>query len=278
MGEDMGVTMAARNEAAPVIIKRKKIIAGEGHHGGAWKVAYADFVTAMMAFFLLMWLLGATDEKQRKGVADYFSPTVSPSNMSGGSDVLGGDSFSPDQSAPHSGNEVAGAISSSDGPELSDRALEEIKDQIDTTLTSFSGESMVLEKAFRHVVTRLTDEGLVIELYDLEDVPLFVGETAEPRSVLREALRALSEVMNLSASGLSIKGHVRSYPVTLADNPVWRLSVSRAETVRALLQEYGTSPQRQRRLEGHADRRPVTVDPMLNRNNRIEIVLLRNSR
>ena len=61
---------------APVIIKRKKVIASGGHHGGAWKVAYADFVTAMMAFFMLMWLLNATTEKQRKGLADYFHPTI----------------------------------------------------------------------------------------------------------------------------------------------------------------------------------------------------------
>ena len=66
--------MAAQGNAAPILIKRKKIINGGGHHGGAWKVAYADFVTAMMAFFLLMWLLGATTEKQRKSIADYFSP------------------------------------------------------------------------------------------------------------------------------------------------------------------------------------------------------------
>ncbi|MEO1550477.1 MAG: flagellar motor protein MotB, partial [Pseudomonadota bacterium] len=60
----------------PVIIKRKKVVSAEGHHGGAWKVAYADFVTAMMAFFLLMWLLNATTEEQRKGLADYFKPTI----------------------------------------------------------------------------------------------------------------------------------------------------------------------------------------------------------
>ena len=64
--------MGARSNAAPVIIKRKKVVGGGGHHGGAWKVAYADFVTAMMAFFMLMWLLNATTEKQRKGIAGLF--------------------------------------------------------------------------------------------------------------------------------------------------------------------------------------------------------------
>ena len=68
--------MAAPRNAAPILIRRKKIVAGGGHHGGAWKVAYADFVTAMMAFFLLMWLLGATTERQRKGLANYFDPTI----------------------------------------------------------------------------------------------------------------------------------------------------------------------------------------------------------
>ena len=85
--------MAGQGNAAPVIIKRKKIVQGGGHHGGAWKVAYADFVTAMMAFFLLMWLLNATTEKQRKGIADYFNPTIPVNRVSGGGDgAFGGDS------------------------------------------------------------------------------------------------------------------------------------------------------------------------------------------
>src|SRR6056297_3268960 len=76
--------MATDRNVPPVIIKRKKVVAEGGHHGGAWKVAYADFVTAMMAFFLLMWLLGATTEQQRKGIADYFNPTLPLDRVSGG--------------------------------------------------------------------------------------------------------------------------------------------------------------------------------------------------
>ena len=71
-------------KTTPTIIKRKKVVSGGGHHGGAWKVAYADFVTAMMAFFMLMWLLNATTEKQRKGIADYFSPDIPVSRASAG--------------------------------------------------------------------------------------------------------------------------------------------------------------------------------------------------
>ena len=78
--------MANDQTMAPVIIKRKKLIAADGHLGGAWKVAYVDFVTAMMAFFMLMWLLNATTEQQKKGIADYFSPTLAINRSSGGED------------------------------------------------------------------------------------------------------------------------------------------------------------------------------------------------
>ena len=86
-----GWLMAAGKGNSPIIIKRITVSGGGGHHGGAWKVAYADFVTAMMAFFLLMWLLNATTEKQRQGLADYFDPTIlnSPSGAAGGIDSDG---------------------------------------------------------------------------------------------------------------------------------------------------------------------------------------------
>ena len=92
------------DSVAPIIIKRKKIINSSTHHGGAWKVAYADFVTAMMAFFMLMWLLNATTEKQRKGLADYFSPTISINRISGGGrEMFGGESVLANESLPHQG-------------------------------------------------------------------------------------------------------------------------------------------------------------------------------
>ena len=90
--------MGAQSNAAPIIIKKKRVSGGDGHHGGAWKVAYADFVTAMMAFFMLMWLLNATTETQRKGLADYFSPTIPVNPVSGGGDgAFGGDNMFSEQ-------------------------------------------------------------------------------------------------------------------------------------------------------------------------------------
>ena len=92
----------------PTIIKRKKIIAGGGHHGGAWKVAYADFVTAMMAFFMLMWLLNATTEQQRKGIADYFSPTIPINRVSGGgSGSFGGNNIFTEETLAQSGTGIS---------------------------------------------------------------------------------------------------------------------------------------------------------------------------
>ena len=270
--------MAGSNDAAPTIIKRKKIVAEGGHHGGAWKVAYADFVTAMMAFFLLMWLLGATSEKQRKGVADYFNPTVATATTGGGQGVLGGDSPMPEMTSHTRGTGVAGGRVVGDGPENAGARLKEIKAEIDRMLTAFGGESMTMQRALRHVVTRVTDEGLVIDVHDLDDAPLFRGDTADPAPVLRDIAALLAEALRITDDGIAVNGHVRAYPVMMIDNPVWRLSSARAEAMRGLLEGAGLPPARLQRLAGHADRKPVSADPMAPRNNRLEVVLLREDR
>jgi chemotaxis protein MotB len=267
--------MAGQGNAAPVIIKRKKVVAGGGHHGGAWKVAYADFVTAMMAFFLLMWLLGATTEKQRKGVADYFSPTIPINRTSGGgADVLAGESTFTDQSLAQIGNGVASGKPGEDGAGLDAREHAEITQ----ALAAFGGESMTMEMALRHVVTKVTDEGLVIEFFDLEDVPLFAADSANPAPIARDIARLLAEVLQLSRNALAVNGHVRAYPVMMRDNPVWELSAQRAQAIRGLLESAGLPAARFQRIGGFADRKPVTADPAAARNNRIEVILLRRDR
>ncbi len=99
--------MAEETNVAPIIIKKKKG-GGHGHHGGAWKVAYADFVTAMMAFFLLLWLLNATTEEQKKGIAEYFTPTSVSNSNAGQNGVLGGQTLSPGPLANQSGGMTVG--------------------------------------------------------------------------------------------------------------------------------------------------------------------------
>jgi len=100
----------------PIVIKRKKVVGGDGHHGGAWKVAYADFVTAMMAFFMLMWLLNATSEQQRAGLADYFTPTITINRSSGGGEgMFGGESVTSEDVLTKDGN---GSSSQHEGSQI----------------------------------------------------------------------------------------------------------------------------------------------------------------
>ncbi len=282
--------MAGQANAAPVIIKRKKIIQGGGHHGGAWKVAYADFVTAMMAFFLLMWLLGATTEKQRKGVADYFSPTIPINRTSGGgSGAFGGDSVFSENAKAQNGtgatvtnpaieNKALGADGAGENGSTGDAQMRAELDDVQKKLFAFTGESMTMEKLMRHVVTKVTDEGVVIELFDLEDVPLFAENSAVPNAVTVEIAGLLAELLILVENQIAVNGHVRSYPMMMINNPVWDLSSERARVMRALIESQGLDPQRMQRVTGFADRKPVAADRMATRNNRLEIILLRRSR
>jgi chemotaxis protein MotB len=281
--------MAAQGNAAPVIIKRKKVIGGGGHHGGAWKVAYADFVTAMMAFFLLMWLLNATTEKQRKGISDYFNPTIPVNRISGGGDgAFGGDSVFAEETMAHTGTGAVDKKAATASVDRSDKKdakgssgegadESELKD-VEKALLARGGESNTMERLLRHVVTKVTDEGLVIEIFDLPDAPLFNGDTAEPTDVTNAISDLLAEVLNLTTNGIAVSGHLRAHPVTLIDNPVWDLSALRAQTTRKMLEEAGIGPERMQRISGYADRKPAVSDPAALRNNRIEVILLRRDR
>jgi len=271
--------MAGQANAAPVIIKRKKVVAGGGHHGGAWKVAYADFVTAMMAFFLLMWLLNATTEKQRKGLSDYFNPTIPVNRISGGGDgAFGGESMFADDAKVQMGSggtttssDVGDAAAPSDAQAAEMRVLEQ-------ALMDRGGESRTMEQLLRHVITRVTDEGLVIEIYDLEDAPLFTNDTMEPTPVLIALAGLLAETLEITKNDLAINGHLRSYPVMLVSNPVWDMSAGRAQRLRLLMESAGFDGERVQRVSGFADRKPVTADSSAIRNNRLEIILLRRDR
>jgi chemotaxis protein MotB len=278
--------MAGQSNVAPIIIKRKKIIQGGGHHGGAWKVAYADFVTAMMAFFMLMWLLNATTEKQRKGIADYFNPTIAVSRVSGGGDgMFGGDStFTQEQLAKNgTGGSSDEALAETRSAEQAANAAavaaeEKNLSQIESALSGRGGESMTMQRLLKHVVTKVTDEGLVVELFDLPDEPLFAGDTAEPRDQTLKIIALLAEVLALSENKIAVNGYVRTLPITLRNNPNWELSATRAQAVRQLFEADKTPSSRIERISGFADRKPATQDLTAVRNNRIEVILLRKFR
>lgn len=271
------------NEVAPIIIKKKKGGGGDGHHGGAWKVAYADFVTAMMAFFMLMWLLNATTEKQRKGIADYFSPTIPINRVSGGGDgAFGGDSMMTEQTQIKNGTgtppsfgdtppDTPGGTAAGDGKSGETEVLEELKEM----LTARAGESMVSEEAARHIVTRLTDEGLIIEVFDLPGAPLFAGETNEPTALMQDIVALVAPIFALVVNDVAINGYTQAQPVVRANNTVWDLSASRADAVRTMLQAESFPEKRIQRVSGFADRKPAAENPLAARNNRIELILLR---
>ena len=274
--------MAAQSNA-PIIIKKVKKGGGDGHHGGAWKVAYADFVTAMMAFFMLMWLLNATTEKQRKGIADYFSPTIPVNRVSGGGDgSFGGDSVFTEETLAqtghgglprHPGDSGEGTSAGDSGAEAAETAMLE---EVEEMLTGQAGESMLGDKAMRHIVTQVTDEGLVIELFDLAGEPLFEDGTAVPMPVLAELAGMMARVFALVSNDVALGGHVRAQPIVVAENPSWDLSAERAAMMRKLLETEGFASDRVQRVTGHADRDPAARNPMAVRNNRIELILLRS--
>lgn len=243
-----------------IIIRREAESIEEAHHGGAWKVAYADFVTAMMAFFLLMWLLNATTEKQRAGLADYFNPTIVQQPGSSGEGIEQGVRLSVLEDLPDSENAAN---------------FEETARELQDRLTGTGAESMQMTNVLRHVVTRMTDEGLVIELGDLTDQPLFVEDTAQPQPALVELAGILSRVLTHSRNDVAISGHVRSYPEMLVTSPVWALSDARAHTLRNLMERRGFPAKRIQRVTGYADRKSRSANPMDPVNNRIEVILLR---
>lgn len=272
---------------APTIIKRKKVIAGGGHHGGAWKVAYADFVTAMMAFFMLMWLLNATTEQQRKGIADYFSPTIPINRVSGGgSGAFGGDNIFTEQTLAQSGTGISQPTigqnpvrSESDAAGDAARAAEVAAlREIEAVLLGQGGESMLSDQALRHIVTRLTDEGLVIELFDLPGAALFEPENTVPNPITREIAAMLGRLIQSVSNPVAIKGHLQAQTILRVDNPVWELSTGRAAEMRVMLEDGGLSPRRIARLTGAGDRVAAVRDATAPRNNRIEVVLLRSDR
>ncbi|MEM6891050.1 MAG: flagellar motor protein MotB [Pseudomonadota bacterium] len=277
--------MSSQSNLAPIIIKKKKIIAG-GHHGGAWKVAYADFVTAMMAFFMMMWLLNATTEQQRQGLADYFSPTVPLNRVSGGGDgAFGGSSIFSEETLPTNGlgattqyatvtDRARGESGTADGAENQETNDEELEALVEE-LMGRGGESAVMENLLEHIVTRITDEGLVIELFELEGVPLFEEDTDLPTQLMRDLIALVSDMSSKVTNQIAIGGHVRANPVVLTENPVWNLSAQRATQTRLLLEGQNLNPDRMERVTGHADRELPMENPMSARNNRVEIVLLR---
>lgn len=252
----------------PIIIKRKVIAANDTHHSGAWKVAYADFVTAMMAFFLLMWLLSATTERQRKGLSDYFSPSIAMSEISSGGDgVLYGEEST--QNAAAASSDVSGNIN------LTAPQLRQINEEISGVLKELEASEPLLSQIISQVQTRPSDEGFVIELYDILGASVFENNSAILSAGTLRLLTELVQVLENADKNIAINGHIRAIPIAFNQEPAWELTSARAQSVQKALILAGFPPHKVKRVSGHADRSPIESNPNSIRNNRIEIILLR---
>ncbi|HEY0958332.1 MAG TPA: flagellar motor protein MotB [Novosphingobium sp.] len=272
-----------KNEPPPPIIVKKVTVVAGGHHGGAWKVAYADFVTAMMAFFLLLWLLGATTEKQRKGIADYFTPTlVKLKQQSAGSNgLLGGSSITDADSYPNRAGQTGNKAltvprDASGGPKegaVRAKVVERMKQRLEQKLQS----TEQLKRLARQVRLIDTTEGIRIDLVDDADFSMFRLGTTVLTDDAAQLLGAIAGTVGPEPGDLTIRGHTDSLPWRpgVSSNN-WSLSAGRAEATRQALMRQGIAEDRFRRIEGVADRELLMKDkPQDPRNRRISILLVR---
>jgi len=289
------------DEKAPIIVIKKVIKGGGGHHGGAWKVAYADFVTAMMAFFLLMWLLNATTEEQRKGISEYFDPTPMEvsSNTSGAGGVMGGLTVSdvgsraadvqpivnndqqpsPDADKPSNKTDVnveqaAEAQLRAELEKREDAKFEQVKEQIEEAI-----QNSDLKGLTKNLIIDMTPEGLRIQIVDRDGESMFPTGSAVPYEKTVNLLSSVAGIIKQMPNQISIRGHTDSAPYSMGANYTnWELSADRANASRRVLLKSGIEPKKLSNVVGKADTehlKPATpLDPQ---NRRISIILLRDS-
>jgi chemotaxis protein MotB len=281
----------------PIIIKRIKKGGGGGHHGGAWKVAYADFVTAMMAFFLLMWLINTTSPEQKRGIADYFAPASVSETTSGAGGILSGTALGEDgakgngsasiiqDKAPEAENPADGK---SEGAKASADQDAQRENQQKQEEAAFASAAQSLRQALqdmpelaelsKNIIIDQTPEGLRIQLVDQEGRSMFNQGAVTPNDRAKVLLKAIAKVINQLPNRISIYGHTSASAGGAKAESDWGLSAGRADASRRVLQSAGVDADRVFQVSGKATSEPLYPDdPMLPGNRRIAIVLLREA-
>ena len=289
----------AYNADAPILIKKVKKVSGGGHHGGAWKVAYADFVTAMMAFFLLMWLINTTSPQQKRGIADYFAPASVSESTSGSGGILGGTALG-DQGAKSDGSQPViqalapeapqdakdGKASKSGGAadeknpaqEAAARREAEEFQSAAASLRQAMQDMPELAELSKQVLVDQTPEGLRIQLIDQEGRSMFDPGSAKPNDRARLLLRAVAKVVNQLHNRITVAGHASATVQGQKGGDDWALSAARANASRGVLEQAGVDPDRIYQVSGKASSDPLYPDdPTLPGNRRIAIVLLKEA-
>lgn len=296
--------MASATNQRPILIKKVKKVSGGGHHGGAWKVAYADFVTAMMAFFLLMWLINTTSPEQRRGIAEFFAPASVSRVSSGAGGLLEGTSFA--ESGVRHGHSAPVAASSE--PQYTSNASDENQSQSQTeaggeqsptedslsrarTLretAEFSRAEVAIRQAMadmpdvaelsRNVIMEQTPEGLRIQIIDQEGRSMFTAGSAAPNERAQRLLVAVSRVIEALPNRITISGHTDGSAPGGRFASNFELSAARANEARRILASQGIPADRIYEVAGRADSEPMFADdPTLPGNRRIAITLLREA-
>jgi chemotaxis protein MotB len=270
----------------PIIIKRVKK-GGHAAHGGAWKIAYADFVTAMMAFFLLMWLLGSTTEGDKKGIADYFGSPLRISLLGGGSGS--GDSSHVIQGGGQDLTRTTGQVKRGDiestRATVNLRALkaeqvraeiarlEDLQRRVEQKLAG----NQRLAAMSSQIRLDMTHEGLRIQIIDAENRPMFASGSAVVQPYMRELLREIGSVLGEVPNRLTLEGHTDALPFSGGERGYsnWELSTERANASRRELVAGGLPEDRMLRVQGLAASRPLDRrDRYAPANRRISIIVM----
>ena len=288
---------------APIIVKK---IIDEGHagaHGGAWKIALADMMTAMMAFFLLMWLLGAANADQRKSIADYFKPNsltksaINVNNTSGSTGLMGGQSIIDETALPLAAaqtslfqvlqpRENTGSKDSDKDKEKSDALSQEEKariasesdksnfEKLEKELKEKLSQNSELAKLKENVVFTREKDGLRIEIIDKADFSMFgLGDsqlTPKSMALIEEISRSLAVMPN----SIRVRGHTDAQAFAGTGRNNWSLSAERADITRQIMIRKGVEESKITRIEGVADKEPfVASDPLDSRNRRISVTV-----
>ncbi|MDV3241259.1 MAG: flagellar motor protein MotB [Methylocaldum sp.] len=269
----------ADNSNQIVIKKIKK--GGHGHHGGAWKLAYADFVTAMMAFFLLMWLLGTTEPAFRQGIAEYFKDPWKPSRQGGpntgdATSVIkgGGEDITQSEGqvklTDQGKEDIVGEAAES---EKEMEQLEALKEKIERMIET----SPLLTQFQNQLKIDITQEGLRIQIIDSEGRPMFNSASAKMEGYASEILRQIAPVINELPNKISIAGHTdaKPFPGKGQGYTNWELSADRANSARKELIKSGLKEEKMMRVVGLSSSVPyVREDPLAATNRRISIIVM----
>ncbi|MCF6236055.1 MAG: flagellar motor protein MotB [Gammaproteobacteria bacterium] len=267
----------------PIVIK--KINKHAGHHGGAWKVAFADFAVAMMAFFLLMWLLGSTTAEQQKSISNYFiNPIATPS--AGGAGI--GDGAGSSSSMIQMGGDAVSSLGKGDNlnekfddgesdedlmRDLENMHLSELMDEMLSAIEN----NETLNPYKEQLLIDLVSEGLRIQVIDKKNRPMFASGDATLKSYSMEIMKNLAVMINKGPNKISITGHTDAIPFSSRrrDYSNWELSAERATSARRALIEGGLNPDKVAQVVGFAS--SVLFDaenPYSPKNRRISIIVL----